>query len=218
MSDTISQALSNVKERMTLSYQTGPRLTQEPRLVAVSKTKPVSDITEAYMAGQRHFGENYMDELSVKPAQLPNDIKWHFIGHLQSNKCNQLAAIPNLYMWETCSSIKTAKAVNKALAERAPEREPLLVLVQINTSGEENKHGLSPGECLEVIRFIIDECPRLKFQGLMTIGLLGRDPMEKPNPDFKELADVRKMVCEHLGLKEVDVELSMGMSNDFEHA
>lgn len=111
-------------------------LTKEPRLVAVSKTKPASLIRACYERGHRHFGENYVQEIVDKAPQLPDDIKWHFIGHLQSNKCKTLARVNNLYMVETVDSVKLAKALDKAFANR---QDALLVMAQVNTSGEECK-------------------------------------------------------------------------------
>ncbi|RCH87535.1 hypothetical protein CU098_002549, partial [Rhizopus stolonifer] len=106
------------------------------RLVAVSKYMPVEDIAYATKTGQTHFGENYVQELAEKSKQLPSSIDWHFIGHLQSNKCKIVASIPNLFIVETIDSAKKADALNKACL--AVERQDKLkVYVQVNTSGEE---------------------------------------------------------------------------------
>lgn len=119
-----------------------------PRLVAVSKTKPTNLIIEAYEAGQKHFGENYVNELIEKanhPDILTRDIRWHFIGHLQRNKVNKLLAIPNLYMVETVDTEKLASALDKAWQKlRKQDNLKLNVLVQINTSGEEGNILFSP--------------------------------------------------------------------------
>eukprot|EP00123_Amoebidium_parasiticum_P016427 comp23424_c0_seq1/m.38968 comp23424_c0_seq1/g.38968 ORF comp23424_c0_seq1/g.38968 comp23424_c0_seq1/m.38968 type:complete len:253 (-) comp23424_c0_seq1:223-981(-) len=218
MAEGIAGALGEACARVQAASSARGTPGREVRLVAVSKTKPPADIMQAYGAGQRHFGENYIDELVEKAPQLPSDIQWHFIGHLQSNKANLLASIPNLSMWETCSSIKTARLVNKALVTKQPTKDRLSVLVQVNSSSEENKHGVEPSACAELVRFIQTECPRLRFSGLMTIGMFGRDPNDKPNPDFKLLVDTRSALCQELGLNPEDLELSMGMSDDFEHA
>lgn len=107
---------------------------RQVRLVAVSKTKSEGDVRAAYDAGQRHFGENYAQELAEKAPQLPADVRWHFIGHLQTNKAKLVANVPGLYMVETIDSAKLASALNRALPETAP---PLRVLIQVNTSGED---------------------------------------------------------------------------------
>ena len=89
-------------------------LPNPPQLIAVSKTKPPSIIQDAYIAGQRSFGENYVVELIDKWPVLPMDIRWHFIGHLQSNKCKVLAKVPNLFLVESVDNEKLATALNKA--------------------------------------------------------------------------------------------------------
>ncbi|KAJ3046081.1 hypothetical protein HDV00_003831 [Rhizophlyctis rosea] len=183
---------------------------KEVRLVAVSKTKPASDIAAAYEAGHRHFGEN-IQELVDKAAQLPPDIAWHFIGSLQSNKCKLLATVPNLYVVETIDSQKKADAMNKACANHV---EPLRVFLQINTSGEGSKSGMSPQECVSVAEHVIQNCSQLKLCGLMTIGSPDADDGDF-NPDFQRLADCKQQVDAKLG---TDLELSMGMSDDYELA
>ncbi|KAL1923703.1 uncharacterized protein VTP21DRAFT_8683 [Calcarisporiella thermophila] len=201
---TISENLEDVRGRI--------RAIKEARLVAVSKYKPVTDIIYAYEAGQRHFGENYVQELVEKATELPNDIQWHFIGHLQSNKCKTLAAIPNLWAVETIDSKKKADTLNKACAAR---EDPLRVFIQVNTSNEESKGGIKPDESIDVARHIIENCPKLELTGLMTIGAADHDPANGPNPDFKCLADCKNSVEQTL---KIELELSMGMSDDFEHA
>ena len=121
----IAKVLAHVKEVCTASKIKNP-----VRLVAVSKTKPVEDLQEAYDAGQRHFGENYVQELVAKAPELPNDIQWHFIGNLQSNKCKLVAAIKNLYIVETVDKPSLAKALNKACT-KVGRATPLNVLVQV---------------------------------------------------------------------------------------
>ncbi|KAL4241678.1 Pyridoxal phosphate homeostasis protein [Abortiporus biennis] len=204
-------------------------------LVAVSKYKPASDVLACYEAGQKDFGENYVQELVEKAEQLPVDIRWHFIGALQSNKAKILASIPNLYTIQTLTSTKAATALNKNLpTERS---SPLNILLQVNTSGEDNKSGLTPltpttdlgsSELVQLARHIITDCPRLHLQGLMTIGSL-RESLsadEKPNQDFLNLIKTRDLLQEAL-VKEGfsgkygendKLLVSMGMSSDFEAA
>eukprot|EP00038_Savillea_parva_P007500 m.170609 g.170609 ORF g.170609 m.170609 type:complete len:317 (-) comp13264_c0_seq1:158-1108(-) len=191
-----------------------------PRLVAVSKTKPMEAVLAAYHAGQRVFGENYVQELVAKANDptSPPDIAWHFIGTLQSNKAKVVAAVPNLAMIETVTSEKLAHLLDKAVdAQDRPD--PLPVLVQVNTSGEDNKGGVEPAQCSDLVAVIRDTCPHLKFAGLMTIGQIGRvtTPGEV-NPDFERLIQCKKDVCDKLKLDPDAVEVSMGMSGDFEHA
>ncbi|KAI9258517.1 hypothetical protein BY458DRAFT_518156 [Sporodiniella umbellata] len=207
--DEIVQNIKNVKENMQQALEK-----REARLVAVSKYKPAEDIMSAYESGQRHFGENYVQEIVEKSRQLPSDIHWHFIGTLQSNKCKTVAAIPNLYVVETVDSGKKADALNRACI--AVERKEVLnVFVQINTSEEEAKSGIAPADALEVCKHILNKCTQLKLCGLMTIGKFGRDP-SKENPDFKCLVDCKKRIEKELDL--ASLELSMGMSSDYVNA
>eukprot|EP00300_Choanocystis_sp_HF-7_P012899 c18081_g1_i1.p1 GENE.c18081_g1_i1~~c18081_g1_i1.p1 ORF type:complete len:226 (-),score=43.54 c18081_g1_i1:144-821(-) len=183
------------------------------RLVAVSKTKPAELVRECYDAGQIHFGENYVQEIVDKAPHLPTDIKWHFIGHVQTNKCKKLVQIPNLWMVESVDSTKLSRELNNACKATRPQN-PLNVLVQVNTSGEESKSGCDPSECVEITSNILQECPYLKFCGLMTIGRLH----STGDADFLLLSDLKKKLCDTLGLNPVPFELSMGMSADMENA
>jgi PLP dependent protein len=182
------------------------------RLVAVSKTKPTSDIMQAYDCGQRHFGENYIQELVDKAKELPTDINWHFIGTLQSNKCKLVASIPNLYLVETVDSVKKAVTLNKACSERSTR---LGIMLQVNTSGEESKGGLEPSECIEAAKSVIETCPMLELKGLMTIGSVAGSA-QSPNPDFECLKRCKAEIEQTLQV--TGLKLSMGMSDDFETA
>ncbi|EAL19038.1 hypothetical protein CNBH1400 [Cryptococcus deneoformans B-3501A] len=201
----------------------------KPRLVAVSKLKPASDIKALYDAGYRHFGENYIQEMVDKAAALPDDIKWHFIGSLQSNKSKLAASVPNLFILETLSSTKVADLLQKSLP---PSRQSKLnVYLQVNTSGEDSKSGLSPlpsnsAELVDLAMHVIEKCPGLKLLGIMTIGSwdASHDPT-KPNPDFECLKRTRTELAKALAEngvqgapKEDELELSMGMSADFVQA
>eukprot|EP00752_Nemacystus_decipiens_P002851 g2655.t1 len=186
-----------------------------PRLVAVSKTKPLEDLQEAYAAGQRIFGENYAQELIDKSPQMPDDVVWHFIGHLQSNKAKALVAgVPNLAVLETLDTVKLANKLQTACV--STEREsPLGVYLQIDTSGEDSKAGVYHSDldaCLLLARHLKDNCPALELRGLMTIGAPG--DMEC----FDRLSACRDAVAGGLGLEPPALELSMGMSGDFEEA
>eukprot|EP00750_Incisomonas_marina_P001395 INCI11165.1.p1 GENE.INCI11165.1~~INCI11165.1.p1 ORF type:complete len:239 (+),score=46.14 INCI11165.1:296-1012(+) len=205
----LAKVLGQVKEVCTAN-----KVKQVVRLCAVSKTKPVEDLQIAYDAGQRHFGENYVQELVAKAPVLPKDIQWHFIGNLQSNKCKSVAAIDNLFLVETVDRPSIAKALNKA-CEKVGRKGPLNVLVQVNTSGEDSKSGAETAEeALELVRYIREDCPNLVFKGLMTIGVYGGDAA----PCFERLVSIRDKVLE-LGLfdpeTEGQLEMSMGMSGDF---
>ncbi|CAI9733113.1 Hypothetical predicted protein [Octopus vulgaris] len=220
----VGQALKTVYQRMEQGFLRRPPNSSKipPRLVAVSKTKPVEMIISAYNNGQLHFGENYIQEIEAKGnhpdivAQCKN-IKWHFIGNLQRNKINKLLNTPNLFMVESVNSTKLANSLNQSCS-KYQSLVPLHVMVQINTSAEENKSGCHPDEVKEIVEFVINQCPNLKFCGLMTIGSFNHDLSKGPNPDFQKLISCKDEVCEHFQMSPEEVELSMGMSNDFEHA
>ncbi|KAM6149805.1 pyridoxal phosphate homeostasis protein [Erethizon dorsatum] len=220
----IGFALRAVNERMQQAVARRPRDLPaiQPRLVAVSKTKPAEMVIEAYSHGQLTFGENYVQELLEKasnPKILSScpEIKWHFIGHLQKQNVSKLMAVPNLFMLETVDSMKLADKVNSSWQKKgSPER--LKVMVQINTSGEESKHGLPPSEMIALVEHLNAKCPSLEFVGLMTIGSFGHDLSQGPNPDFQMLRSLREELCEKLRIPAEQVELSMGMSGDFQHA
>ncbi|KAJ7472697.1 hypothetical protein FB451DRAFT_1250396 [Mycena latifolia] len=218
----ILESLAEVRARVKLVAS------NPATLVAVSKYKPASDIQVCFGDGQLDFGENYVQELEDKAKVLPAEIRWHFIGTLQSNKAKVLAAIPNLYAIQTLTSAKAATALNKSLPPKRTSR--LNILIQINTSGEDSKSGLSPldastsdanAEVTQLARHIITTCPRLRLQGLMTIGAL------EQTPDFERLKGTRdalaKLLAAEFGTQEDRwgaegtgrLLLSMGMSSDF---
>lgn len=185
-----------------------------PRLVAVSKYKPQEDIQTLYDAGQRHFGENYVQELVEKAQALPKDICWHFIGSLQSNKCKVLAPIPNLYAIETLDSESKANKLNNA---RAGTNALLNIFIQVNSSKEEQKSGIIDlKDVIALAKHIEANCPNLRLMGLMTIGSIESSKSEgTENEDFKVLVDFRDQLSKEIGR---DLELSMGMSSDYMEA
>jgi pyridoxal phosphate enzyme (YggS family) len=211
------------------------------RLIAVSKLKPANDIAALHQPPnplQTHFGENYVQELLEKSRLLPRSIRWHMIGGLQSNKCKQLAAeIPNLWCVSSVDSVKKANelekgrkvCVEKSVVGDGEGRESsgdagmekLRIMVQVNTSGEESKSGVEPGETIELCRHVIEKCPHLQLFGLMTIGAIARSKETTPeteNEDFVCLRETRDKVAKELGWEKEKLELSMGMSADFEGA
>jgi len=222
---SVTENLAIISSRVTAAIAATPATlpaAHPARLVAVSKTKPKEMIIEAYNAGHRHFGENYIQELVEKSGdeemldKCP-EIKWHFIGNCQANKAKALMSCPNLSIIETVTSSKLATKLNNL----AKEKTSIGVFVQVNTSGEANKNGLEPSEAVQTVKFILEKCQNLKFCGLMTIGNLGNSlaaNKEGENPDFEMLSNVRRKVSEATNISESEIELSMGMSNDFEEA
>ncbi|XP_050369673.1 uncharacterized protein LOC126787809 [Argentina anserina] len=207
-------ALRSVVLRVRQAAERSGRDPSQVRLVAVSKTKPVSLIRQVYDFGHRRFGENYVQEIMEKAPQLPEDIEWHFIGHLQSNKVKSLlAGVPNLALVEGVDNEKLANHLDRAVSNLG--RNPLKVLVQVNTSGEESKSGVDPSGCVELAKHIKLQCPNLVLSGLMTIGM--RNYTSTP-VNFRMLSRCRTEVCKELGMAEENFELSMGMSGDFEQS
>lgn len=193
----------------------------------MSKLKPANDIL-ALLPHVSHFGENYAQELTQKADLLPRSVAWHFIGGLQSNHAKKLARIPNLFCVSSVDSAKKARLLNDSRAEliaaSADSANPVARLgvhVQVNTSGEESKSGTAPGEeLLELCRLVEKECPALDLLGLMTIGAIARSKATTPeteNDDFVLLREQRDLVAADLGIDR-HLELSMGMSDDFEGA
>lgn len=220
MEEQIGTAIRLVKEKIAAAHNNCRARTREPRLVAVSKTKPPEIIQLAYAQGQRHFGENYVQELVEKashPLLTQLDICWHFIGHLQRNKCNVLTSVPNLWAVETVDSDRLATHLDSSWKKRGFGRR-LKVFVQVNTSTEDSKSGCSPSAVLDLVKHILSTCDGLEFCGLMTIGRVDHDYSAGPNPDFECLVQCKNVICEQGILKADDVELSMGMSADYEDA
>ncbi|KAJ5631621.1 uncharacterized protein N7484_011721 [Penicillium longicatenatum] len=233
---TLFANLTAVSARVTAAATHSPTPTKPVRLVAVSKLKPASDVLALHQppASQLHFGENYIQELLEKSRLLPNSIKWHFIGGLQSNKCVMLARdVRGLWAVESVDTEKKATLLDKGWGERKPENtnadaadphgDKLRIYVQVNTSGEENKAGIEPTAAPALARFIKEKCPRLKLHGVMTIGAIARSKETTPeneNEDFVCLRETRDRIVTDLGLtgSEAELELSMGMSSDFEGA
>lgn len=210
--ESVASSLRSVQERVT---EVASSIRSEPvRLVAVSKTKPVQLLQAAYDAGQRYFGENYVQELVEKAEQMPSDINWHFIGPLQSNKAKVLLSVPNLHVVESVDREKIASALNRAV-ETNNRSESLKVMVQVNTSGEDTKSGCNPGETLALADFVENKCEKLELVGLMTIG--APDESEEPEA-FRILSQERDAVAEGLSRDKESLKLSMGMSSDYEAA
>ncbi|KAI9802893.1 MAG: hypothetical protein M1825_002124 [Sarcosagium campestre] len=240
LAENLSAIQSRIAAAAAASSQSGKRI----RLVAVSKLKPATDILALHQgpAQHHHFGENYVQELAEKASLLPRSIQWHFIGGLQTNKCASLAQIPNLALVSSLDSTKKADALNKGRGQllsslqsendKSPNEETavekLSVHVQINTSSEPEKSGVSPADAADLCRHIRDACPHLHLAGLMTIGALARSQASAAssennstpeNEDFECLRDSRDAVARALQLDAANnLELSMGMSQDFETA
>lgn len=170
-----------------------------------------------YDHGVRHFGENYVQELISKSEMLPKDIKWHFIGGLQTNKCKDLAKVENLYAVETVDSLKKARKLEEARKNWAAESPAIVCDIQINTSAEEQKAGLfEEDEIYAIVEFFLKEAKHVKLNGLMTIGSWDvSHSNSEENKDFAALVQWKKKIESKYNL---NLKLSMGMSSDFEQA
>lgn len=222
------QLVDNLSNVLT-KIQAAASESSTPRLVAVSKLKPANDILALHRSSHTHlhFGENYQQELLSKSQLLPREIRWHFIGALQTNKCLPLAEqIPNLWCVESVDTVKKANQLNKGrgvLTEKSREYAgvPLRIYVQVNTSGEAEKSGVEPGDAYDLCKHVRENCSHLKLQGLMTIGAIARSKEASKgteNEDFVRLRETRDAVAKALGIDQHELELSMGMSEDFESA
>jgi pyridoxal phosphate enzyme (YggS family) len=212
--------MSELTSRLKLILQHINELSTSVRLIAISKTKPVEDIIELYHGGQRYFGENYVEELEKKSnnnlirTQCP-DIRWHFVGHLQRKKVPRIITrVPNLDCIQTIDSIELANRLNSILTKQS---QKLNILLQINTSAEKQKYGIEPTAFLSLYEYIKLNCPSLICQGLMTIGSLDNVNIEN-DEDFQVLIKCRKELCTKYNYPLNDIELSMGMSHDYQRA
>uniref|UniRef100_A0A1B0B1I8 Pyridoxal phosphate homeostasis protein n=1 Tax=Glossina palpalis gambiensis TaxID=67801 RepID=A0A1B0B1I8_9MUSC len=222
----VKAGLQQILKRIDAAYEQRPKDLEagKPFLVAVSKTKPIEMIIDAYSVGQRHFGENYVQEL-VDKSQHPEilqkcpDIKWHFIGHLQNNKVNKILKLPNIHLIQTVDTEKLANNLNNSWKKlEIDNKQPLRVLIQINTSGEDAKNGIEPNEASRLYKHIRENLTNLRVDGVMTIGAFGHDYTKGPNPDFVCLMKVHRQIRGDYQLKPEEVQVSMGMSDDFEKA
>jgi pyridoxal phosphate enzyme (YggS family) len=208
---TIAEGLASVRDRIARAATAIGRDPATIRLVAVSKTKPPSAIREAYEAGQRDFGENYAQELAQKADELADlvDLRWHFIGHLQTNKAKLVTRAAHVV--HSVDSAGLARELGKRAAkEPRLEVDGLPVLVEVNVGGEAQKHGASPAELPDVLDAVSRE-PSLRLRGLMTMP---PHDLEGARRAFEALASLRSL---HGGRSRLP-DLSMGMSDDLEVA
>ena len=181
-------------------------------LVAVSKTKPVEAIQELYDLGHRDFGENYVQELMEKEAQLPKDIRWHFIGHLQSNKVKYIT--PFVHLIHGIDSVKLLKEVNK---QAAKNDRKLSVLLQIHIAQEETKFGFSEEELSTDFFNELQELNNVKISGLMGMASFSNDT-KIVRQEFKNLKRLFDNYAQRPTANGQPLTLSMGMSADYKIA
>lgn len=205
----LTQALYQVQSQLATAAQAAGRHPDTVRLLAVSKTFPADAIREVYAAGQRAFGENYVQELAAKATELAGlAIEWHFIGPLQSNKTRIVAETAH---W--VHAIDRLKIAQRLSAQRPAHLPPLQVCVQVNVSGEDSKSGCSPAEAPALLQAVA-ALPGLQLRGLMCIP--------EPTQDAATLAarfGVLRQLQQHMAAQGMVLDtLSMGMSSDMAQA
>lgn len=185
-------------------------LRKETRLVAVTKTKPTSLLTEAYQAGARLFGENKVQEMVAKYEELPKDIEWHMIGHLQTNKVKYMA--PFVSLVHSVDSFKLLKEIHK---EAKKSGRVIDCLLQIYIAREETKFGLSEEEALEIITSAeLAALTNVRIAGLMGMAS-NTDDLNVVRTEFRGLKNTFESFKSHENAQVTMRELSMGMSGDY---
>ena len=204
----------SVRDQVDQAALKAGRDPKDVKLIAVSKTKPLSMIEELYQHGVRAFGENHVQELEEKQLAAPQkDIEWHFIGHLQRNKVKKLLSL-NVSLIHSVDSLALAKTIEK---EAAKQGRSVSILVELNIGKEESKMGAYPDTAVDLVKAISQECPHLLVKGLMCVAP-AMDDEEKVRPYFAKMRQLKEEIGA-LGLDRVDMkELSMGMSGDYHAA
>ena len=204
----IAENLKYVNERIQKSCLKAGRDEKEVTLIAVSKTKPVSDLMEAYQEGCREFGENKVQELVDKYEVMPKDIHWHMIGHLQTNKVKYI--VDKVTMIHSVDSIKLAREISK---EAQKKQVTVSILIEVNVAWEESKFGVSMEEAEPLIRKIA------LLDGIKICGLMTRAPyVEDEEKNRQYFADLKQLSVD-IATKNIDNVnmnvLSMGMTGDY---
>lgn len=207
----IKEHLTEVKERIEQACIRSGRNPGEVTLIAVSKTKPVPMLEEAYAAGARDFGENKVKEIAAKKPELPEDIRWHMIGHLQRNKVGQV--LGKAVLIHSVDSLRLARQIETDAAKAGLDVD---ILLEVNVAREESKYGFMLEEVEDAIMTIKD-FPHVHIKGLMTIAPFVENP-EENRGIFKKLfefaVDIDKKNIDNVTMGV----LSMGMTGDYEVA
>jgi len=203
--------MNTAEKNLTLIKNTIP---EHVRLVAVSKTKPIETILEVYNAGHKVFGENKAQELIQKQPQLPKDIEWHFIGHLQSNKVKYLA--PFVHCIESVDSLKLLKEINK---QAVKYNRIINCLLQFHIATESSKFGLDYDEASEILQSEdYAESNNVRITGVMGMATFTNDT-DLVRREFKSLKNIYQKLKKDFFTDESDFkDISMGMSGDYQIA
>lgn len=209
--NTIRDHLNEVRENIQKACEKAGRSPQEVTLIAVSKTKPLFMLEEAYEAGARDFGENKVQEILEKHPKMPEDARFHMIGHLQRNKVKQV--LPHAVLIHSVDSYRLAEQISQEAGKLGITAK---ILLEVNVAKEESKFGMMP-EDVEEMAGQIAALPHLQIEGLMTIALFVDDP-EKNRPVFRKLyqlsVDIKKKNIDNVNMSV----LSMGMTGDYQVA
>ncbi len=207
----IEENLKHVREKILEACQKADRDPSEVTLISVSKTKPIDQLMEAYQAGSRDFGENKVQEIMDKYDAMPQDVKWHMIGHLQRNKVKYI--IDKVCLIHSVDSFRLAQEIS---IQAQKKRVPANILIEVNVAGEESKFGVSTEDVLPLVEQSAS-LPNIKVCGLMTIAPFVENPEEN-----RKYFRILKQISIDIGRKNIDnvnMEiLSMGMTNDFQVA
>ena len=205
----LADNLEKIQQRIRGACDRADREPNSVTLLAVSKTHPPETVKAAADCGQIYFGENKVQEAKAKIPLCPGNLHWHFIGHLQSNKCRE--AVELFRMIQSVDSLPLALEINKR-AEQAARTMP--VLLEVNVAGEASKFGYQPERLLAELKEI-NALPRIEVHGLMTVPPWSAEP-EKVRPHFLRLRELKERAEQVLAAP--IPQLSMGMSGDFEVA
>lgn len=204
----ITENLQEIEKNILAACEKSGRKREEVTLIAVSKTKPVSMLEEVYSTGIRDFGENKVQELCDKYEVLPKDIRWHMIGHLQTNKVKYL--MDNVCLIHSVDSLKLANEIEK---QAAKSDKIVDVLIEVNIAQEESKYGISKEETLALV-IQAAKLPHLRIRGLMTIAPYVENP-EKNRIYFRQIKQL-SVDIDNQNIDNVTMNiLSMGMSGDY---
>ena len=206
----IKENIQIVQNKINTACERSGRNPGDAHLVAVSKTKPVSMLQEAYDCGIRDFGENKVQEILDKYDKLPSDIRWHMIGHLQRNKVKYI--IDKVSLIHSVDSLRLAEEISK---EAVKHNLTMPILVELNIAEEESKFGLSIHECEEMI-YAISQLPNIQIKGLMTVA-----PFVENAEDNRQYFKAMKQLSVDIMQKNIDNVhmdiLSMGMTGNYVH-
>ena len=207
----ISENIEQVQSQISEACGRAGRDREDVTLIAVSKTKPIPDLEEAYRFGVRDFGENKVQELVEKAEVMPKDIRWHMIGHLQRNKVKYI--VDKVCLIHSVDSLRLAEEISKEAVKR---QLTVNILIEVNVAGEETKFGSTTDEAIQLVEQIA-ALPGICIKGLMTIAPF----VENPEENRKYFSKLRQLAVD-INDKNIDNVsmhvLSMGMTGDYEVA